>query len=72
MLHECARANIGESHLILKRVLWTAVPFLLKNNTQSELFIDFMYYQLLSDFIDGRMLVLPNHHLSGDQMVQPG
>ncbi|UJR10303.1 hypothetical protein I4U23_014509 [Adineta vaga] len=69
ILNECFRSNIIDFHLIIKRMLWITIPFVLNNDPQSEMFIDFMYNQVLSELIEGKMIILYNNHLS-DELMQ--
>lgn len=56
-------------HLILKRMLWFTVPILVDDNKKSELFIDFMYHQLIPELLEGTMIIIKNNHLADELMV---
>jgi hypothetical protein len=43
-----------EYHLIIKRMLWFTLPILADYQSGiSDLFVDFMYHQLLPDLLEG-------------------
>ncbi|CAF3383714.1 unnamed protein product [Rotaria sp. Silwood1] len=70
ILSECVRANIDDYHLIIKRMLWFTIPMILDDNNKSEIFIDFMYHQLVPELLEGTMIVIKNNHLSDEIMQQ--
>lgn len=52
-------------------MLWFTNSMISKEKThQSEIFIDFMYYQLVPEFLEGILIVLLNNHLSDELMVR--
>ncbi|CAF3546374.1 unnamed protein product [Rotaria sordida] len=69
IISECARANIIDFHLIIKRMLWFNIPSVFNTNNQSEMFIHFMYHQLIPELLEGTMIILNNNHLS-DLLMQ--
>ncbi|CAF2921019.1 unnamed protein product [Rotaria sp. Silwood2] len=69
IISECARANIIDFHFIIKRMLWFNIPIIFNNNNQSEMFINFMYHQLIPELLEGTMIILNNNHLS-DKLMQ--
>ncbi|CAF0846167.1 unnamed protein product [Adineta ricciae] len=69
VLNECIRSNLTDFHLIIKRMLWVTIPFVLTSDTHSEMFINFMYHQLVPELTDGKMILLFNNHLS-DELMQ--
>jgi hypothetical protein len=71
ILSECVRSNVIDYHLIVKRMLWFTIPFTLdNNNNKSEIFMDFMYHQILPELLEGIMIVLNNNHLSDELTVK--
>jgi len=50
-------------------MLWFTIPFQFDNNNTSEIFIDFMYHQLIPELHEGTMIILNNNHLSEEFMV---
>jgi hypothetical protein len=69
ILNDCIRLKISDFHLIVKRMLWFNIPFD-ENNIKSDMFIDFMYHQLVPDLLEGTMIVLHNNSLSDQLMVK--
>ena len=70
ILNEYARSNINNYHLIIKRTVWFDLPLELSDLQQSELFVDFMYHQLIPEFVEGTWIILNNHQLSEESMVK--
>jgi len=71
ILSECIRSNVTDYHLIIKRMLWFTNSMISKEKIhQSEIFIDFMYYQLVPEFLEGILIVLLNNHFSDELMVR--
>ena len=71
ILSECTRSNVIDFHFVVKRMLWFNIPFLFDDsNHQSELFIDFMYHQLVPELHEGTMIVLNNNYLPVELMVK--
>lgn len=69
ILNDCVRLNIINFHLIVKRMLWYNIPFD-ENNIKSDIFIEFMYHQLIPEVLEGTMIVLKNNYLSEEFMVK--
>jgi len=70
ILNECIRLNIINYHFIIKRMLWLTIPMQFNNNNKSEIFIDFMYYQLIPELLEGTMIILNNNHFSEEFMIE--
>jgi hypothetical protein len=71
ILNEFIRSKIVNFHFIIKRMLWFNIPFQFDdNNNKSEIFIDFMYHQLVPELLEGTMIVLNNNYLSEEFMVE--
>jgi len=52
-------------------MLWLTIPMQFNNNNnKSEMFIDFMYYQLIPELLEGTMIILNNNHLSEEFMIE--
>lgn len=60
ILNDCIQSKIINYHLIIKRILWFTIPFQFDINNQSEIFINFIYHQLLPEFLEGIMIILKN------------
>jgi hypothetical protein len=69
ILNECIRSNITDFHLIIKRTLWFTIPFQFTNYNKSEMFIDFMYHQLIPELLEGTLIIQNTNHLSTELMV---
>ncbi len=69
ILSECVRSNMTDYHLILKRMLWFTIPIIFDQNNTSEIFIDFMYHQLIPELLEGTMIIIKNNHFSDELMV---
>ena len=69
VLSECVRSNMVDYHLIMKRMLWYTIPMTFDDNNKSEMFVDFMYHQLIPELLEGTMIVIKNNHLSDELMV---
>jgi len=70
ILNECLRSNIINYHFIIKRMLWFHIPLQFNDHNQSDMFIDFMYHQLLPELLEGKLIVLNNNILSEQLMVK--
>jgi len=57
-------------HLIVKRMLWFTTPLIFDENNKSDIFIDFMYHQLIPELLEGTMIVIKNNHFSDELMVK--
>jgi hypothetical protein len=51
-------------------MLWFHIPFQFNENNKSEIFIDFMYHQLIPELLEGILIVFNNNHLSEKFMVE--
>ncbi|CAF1240131.1 unnamed protein product [Adineta ricciae] len=69
VLSECVRSNMVDYHLIMKRMLWYTIPMTFDDNNKSEMFVDFMYHQLIPELLEGTIIVIKNNHLS-DELMQ--
>ncbi|CAF3639551.1 unnamed protein product [Adineta steineri] len=69
ILSECVRSNMTDYHLIIKRMLWFTIPMIFDDN-KSDIFIDFMYHQLVPELLEGTMIIIKNNHFSDDLMQQ--
>jgi hypothetical protein len=56
-------------HLIIKRMLWFTIPIIFDENNKSEIFIDFMYHQLIPELLEGTMIIIKNNDFSDELMV---
>jgi hypothetical protein len=56
-------------HLIVKRMLWFTTPMIFDENNKSDIFIDFMYNQLVPELLEGTMIVIKNNQFSDEMMV---
>lgn len=70
ILSECVRSNAVDFHLIVKRMLWFTVPMIFDDQNKSEVFIDFMFHQLVPELLEGTMIVIKNNQLSDEIMVK--
>ncbi|CAF0977130.1 unnamed protein product [Adineta steineri] len=71
IFNDCIRLNIDDFHLIIKRMLWFTIPFQMNHDDKkSEIFIDFMYHQLIPEFLDGTMIILNNNNNLSDDLMQ--
>ncbi|CAF1023237.1 unnamed protein product [Rotaria sordida] len=70
ILSECVRSNMDDYHLIIKRMLWFTIPMIFNDNNQSEIFIDFMYHQLVPELLEGTMIIIKNNHMPDELMQQ--
>jgi hypothetical protein len=70
ILSECVRSNMVDYHLIVKRMLWFTIPLTFDVENKSEIFIDFMYHQLVPDLLEGTLIVIKNNHFSDELMVE--
>lgn len=65
ILNEYTRLNIINYHFIIKRILWFDLSLQF-----SDMFIDFMYHQLISILFEGTIILLNNnYHLSEELIV---
>lgn len=70
VLSECVRSNMVDYHFIVKRMLWFNLPILVDNqSSNSELFVEFMFHQLVPELLEGTMIIIKNNHLSDELMV---
>lgn len=70
VLSECVRSHIPDYHLIVKRMLWFNLPIIHDPaSSKADLFIDFMYHQLVPELLEGTMIVIKNNYLSDEMMV---
>jgi hypothetical protein len=69
ILNEYNQSNITNYHFIIKRILWYHIPISFIDHNQSDMFIDFMYHQLLSELLDGKIIVLNNNHQLSEQLM---
>lgn len=51
-------------------MLWYHIPIEITEQYPSDLFIEFMYYQLLPEFREGLMINCKNNHLSDELIVR--
>jgi hypothetical protein len=57
-------------HFIVKRMLWFNLPIISDSqNNNSEIFIEFMFHQLVPELLEGTMIIINNNHLSDELMV---
>ena len=69
ILNEYTRSNINNYHLILKRTVWFDLPLQRSADAQSDMFVDFMYHQLIPEFLEGTSIVLTKNQLPDESMV---
>lgn len=69
ILSECVRSNMVNYHMIVKRMLWFTIPMKLDESDRCQIFIDFMYHQLIPELLEGTMIVIKNNHFSDEMMV---
>ncbi len=50
-------------------MLWFTIPIIFDQNNTSEIFIDFMYHQLIPELLEGTMIIIKNNHFSDELMV---
>jgi len=50
-------------------MLWYNIPFEV-NNIKFQIFMEFMYHQLIPEVLEGTMIILKNNHLSEEMMVK--
>ena len=60
---------MSDYHLIIKRMLWFTIPLIFDDYNKSEIFIDFMYHQLVPELLEGTMIIIKNNHFSNELMV---
>ncbi len=69
VLSECVRSKMVDYHLIIKRMLWFITPMTFDDNDKSDIFIDFMYHQLVPELLEGTMIVIKDNQFSDEMMV---
>ena len=70
ILSECVRSKMVDYHLIVKRMLWFTTPIIFDDNNTSDVFIDFMYHQLVPELLEGIMIVIKDNQFSDEMMVE--
>ncbi|CAM4880089.1 unnamed protein product [Rotaria socialis] len=70
ILSECVESKMTDYYLIIKRMLWFNIPMIFDNNDKSEMFINFMYHQLVPELFEGTMIAIKDNHISDDLMHQ--
>ena len=70
ILSECVRSKMVDYHLIIKRMLWFTTPITFDDDDKSEIFVDFMYHQLVPELLEGTMIVFKDNQFSDEMMVE--
>jgi hypothetical protein len=70
ILSECVRSNMVDYHLIVKRMLWFTIPMIFDDKNKSEIFIDFMYHQLIPELLEGTVIIIKDNQFSDELMVE--
>lgn len=68
-MNECIQLKIFNYHFILKRILWFTIPYQYDINNQLETFINFMYNQIIPDYLEGLMIIFNDNHFS-QQLIE--
>lgn len=70
IINEYLQSNKLDFHFTMKRILWFNIPLTFSHDNQSDIFINLIYHQLVSDLLEGTMIIFDANHLSDQLMVK--